>query len=266
MPLTVGQTQALQARARQLVEAVATTGYTYDQNYGRKYSRGEVLTVFGKAAPSITLTTDDLNDLVGTQGFCVTKRALARIGARLLRVAEPTDSDAAKFAALVLLWGYASQSHGAYRVGGILSGDRVRLGQNAVVSLKALEAGDLSGAYQTWLGQRHIHGLGEPSFTRILYFLGKAISPDTPLALIKDRVVSERAATVFAMPLLRDRSLGSYLAYIEVLAVCSQATGFPKERLEEFLSSVPPASLPGYAPFSAIQEGFPHAEAVVNVG
>ena len=262
MALTPQQIEQVRTAGDSLAKAATSSQYTYDLDYSRRYTQPVVAEILRTANPELHLTQDDVQDLNEDGSFSISKTTLAKLGARLFNSPDPTNNDASRFAVLVLLWGYASQGYRVYRVKKILKSGRTRLGSNTLNSLRTLRNGNLAGAYANWINLNKIEWLGESFFTKILYFLAKVISPHDPIALIKDRVTSRSAATFFGNNDLLNRSLTSYLDYIEAIDVAARVARLTREKVEEvlFSTAVPSAIEANLTPDKVIEIGFTFAQ------
>lgn len=213
--------------------------YTYDKNDGTRYTKDDVESVLQLAGDGHDLTAGDVAALDVSGQFTISKATLVALGSRFF-ARTATRIHATKFAILVLLWGYASQGYGLYRVERIVQGGALRLPDNTLNSFQALKMGALENAYQYWCGDDHIHGLGESFFSKILFFLAKVASPAAPLALIKDATTSKSAADLFGIETLVERNLSSYLKYVEAIKIAAEVTQMTPERVEEVLFSAVP--------------------------
>ncbi|MBN1840820.1 MAG: hypothetical protein JW883_00860 [Deltaproteobacteria bacterium] len=236
--LTANEVEQIRSGSYTLAE-LSPFEYIYDMKFGTRYTKNEINDVLQLAGSEHTLTSTDVDALQVDEQFTISKKTLVALGARLF-AASPTSNDATKFATLVLLWGYASQGYGSYRVKRIVENRSLQLASNTINSFHAITKHNLKDGYGYWCGENHIRGLGESFFSKILYFLAKVVSSEHPIALIKDATTSQSAASLFGIEILVERNLTSYLQYVKAINLAAEATQMTPERVEEILFSAAP--------------------------
>ncbi len=216
---------------------VNSDNYVYDKIYGSKYTL-DALSLILKSI-NLGLAESEINLLKFEDKLQITKKTIVLFGKNKLLEAELCSDSALKFGVLCLMWGYASQGYGLYRIGKILEDNFYidKLSKNISGSLSYLKKNNVRSAYLMWEGANHIPGIGESFFTKILYFLCKVIDESNPKVLIKDSITSNNAAIFFGIKRLRSRGIEFFIDYIYMLQFVAKEKKITAEKVEEFLFS-----------------------------
>jgi len=220
-----------------MINDVNSDNYVYDKIYGSKYTLDDLSLILKKI--NLGLAESEINLLKFEDKLQITKKTIVLFGKNKLLEVELCSDSALKFGVLCLMWGYASQGYGLYRIGKILENNLYieKLSKNVSGSLSYLKKNNIRSAYLLWEGANHIPGIGESFFTKILYFLCKVIDESDPKVLIKDSITSNNAATFFGIKRLRNRGIEYFIDYISLLQFVAKEKKITAEKAEEFLFS-----------------------------
>ena len=237
MPLSEYEKTKVRQIARTTIKNINTDDYMYDNLYGRRYSLNDVNSILKSI--NLKLLQDEIDLLTYNDEFQIIKRTIIAIGKSLLSEKSVCYDNALKFGILCLMWGYASQGYGLYRIGKIFRDplNTDRFNKNILNSFNYLQKDDIKKAYLLWEYENHIPWLGESFFTKILYFISQIIDESCPKVLIKDSFTSMNAAALFGIKRLTNRGLEYFIDYISVLRLAAKELDTTAEKVEEFLFS-----------------------------
>lgn len=212
----------------------AATPYDYDERYGQRWP-SDMLQQLGLDALGASYEAC-ARKLAHHEGRLVlTKGELTGPLAPLAAASAPWASHAL-YGVLVLLWGYASQGYGEFRVRRILEANGVqRIGEVVKEAALALERGDLGAAYDAFYVRRStLKWVGESFFTKLLFFLARA-QPSSVPAYIKDVHTTRGAVALGGGEELKRVGRSGYLRFVAFLQALAVEHGLSGEGVEEVL-------------------------------
>jgi len=213
--------------------------YTYDRDFGNRYTNADVKSCF--TAAGLELSDQELKCFLPGSGgkITITKATLHDYGKEATKNGELNA--ALRFAIFILLWGFANTNYGVFRVSRILDCAKAdnRLAKAVINALACLVNGEIEKAYNTFI-KPDIKYLKESFFTKVLYFLSVAVNPERP-ALIKDIRVSVSASHIFKEPSLKERNNANiYARYLDYAYEAAAKLNVEPTKIEERLFSLEP--------------------------